>query len=135
MSDSDNSQKSPPVIMIVDGDPYVRKLAGYFLTEAGYQVEYASDGYEALDKSRLAPPDVMLLELMIPRLHGLSLCRLLKSDPVTQNIRIVVFTEVLAAQESAQIAGADSFLSKPVEKTRLVDAVSKVAQPMRNNLL
>ncbi len=58
--------------MIVDGDPFVKELAGHFLTEAGYEVEYALDGYEALDRSRLAPPAVLLVDIIIPKLDGLT---------------------------------------------------------------
>jgi len=134
MSNLDDSQKSRPVIMVVDADPHVRKLAGHFLTDAGYQVEYALDGYEALGKAKKNPPAVILLELIIPKLNGLSLCRLLKTDPATQNIRVVVLS-VLISEKGAQIAGADAFLSKPIEKTRLVDAVSKVVKPTRDTLL
>jgi two-component system chemotaxis response regulator CheY len=111
--------------MIIDADPYVRKLAGHFLSEAGYQVEYALDGQEALVKAKINPPDVILLELIIPKLNGLSLCRLLKNDPKTKSIRVVVLS-VLNSDKGAQIAGADLFLSKPLEKTRLLQAVSKV---------
>jgi len=116
------------MIMIVDADPNVRELAGHFLTEAGYEVEYALDGSEALDKAKKHPPVVILLELIIPKLNGLTLCRLLKTDPATQNIKIVVLT-VLISHKGAQIAGADAFLSKPMEKTRLLDAVSNVINP------
>ena len=111
--------------MIVDADPHIRELAGHFLTEAGYHVEYALDGSEALNKAKKNPPDVILLELMLPKLNGLSLCRMLKTDPVTQNIKVVVLS-VLRSGKGAQLAGADAFMSKPLEKTRLVDAVSKV---------
>jgi DNA-binding response OmpR family regulator len=55
MSNLDDSQKSPPVIMIVDADPHTRNLAGHFLTEAGYKVEYAFDGKEALEKAKKNP--------------------------------------------------------------------------------
>lgn len=114
--------------MIVDADPHVRELAGHFLTEAGYRVEYALDGYEALDRARKTPPDVVLVEIMLPRLDGLALCRLLKSDPATQNIGVLVFS-VLESQKRAQNAGADAFLCKPLEKTRLVDALTKIVKP------
>jgi CheY-like chemotaxis protein len=126
MSDFDISAKSAPVIMIADADPHVRDLAGLFLTEAGYQVEYALNGYEALDKARLAPPSVVLVDVIIPRLGGLALCRLLKSDSVTKNVKVVVFSELSLQEESVQKAGADAFLSKPVEKTRLIDALTKI---------
>jgi CheY-like chemotaxis protein len=125
MNNSADSQKSAPVIMIADADPYVRELAGHFLAEAGYAVEYAFDGYEALDKARQTLPAAILVDIIIPRLDGLALCRLLKSDPITQNIRVVLFS-VLSSVDRAQKAGADAFLFKPIEKHRLVDAVSKV---------
>jgi len=128
MSKFDKSKKSPPVIMIVDGDPFVRELAGHFLTEAGYEVKYALDGYEALDKSREAPPAVLLVDIIVPKLDGIRLCRLLKSDPVTQNIRVIIFSEIFALNqaETAQNSNADSFLAKPLEKKRLLDAVAEM---------
>jgi len=128
MSNLDDSQKSPPVIMIVDADPHTRNLAGHFLTEAGYKVEYAFDGKEALEKAKKNPPDAILLEVIIPKLNGLTLCRLLKTDPATKNIRIVVLS-VLTSKNAAEIVGADAFLSKPLEKIRLVDTFSKIVNP------
>jgi CheY-like chemotaxis protein len=134
MAEPDTSQKSPPVIMIADADPFVRELAGDFLTEAGYEVEYALNGYEALDRARQAPPALLLVDIIIPKLDGLTLCRLLKSDPVTQNIRVIIFSEILALDRArnAQNASADSFLSKPLEKQRLLDAVAKTIDPVRS---
>jgi CheY-like chemotaxis protein len=125
MSASDDIRKSASKIMIADADPYVRELAGHFLTDAGYEVEYALDGYDALDRSRQTPPAVVLVDIIIPRLDGLALCRLLKSDPVTQNIKVVIFS-VLPSLKRAETAGADAFLSKPIEKTRLIETVVKV---------
>jgi CheY-like chemotaxis protein len=134
MIDTDDSQKSLPVIMIADADPNVRELAGIFLTQAGYQVAYALNGYEALDKARLEQPAMLLIDIVIPRLDGLALCRLLKGDPATENIKVMVFSELSSQEERARLAGADAFLSKPVEKTRLVDAVTKIVKPLRSTL-
>ena len=120
--------------MVVDADPHVRELAGYFLIEAGYQVECAGDGIEALGKAKKNPPAAILLELIIPKLNGLSLCRLLKSDPTTRETKIVVLS-VLSSSKGAQIVEADAFLSKPLEKTRLIDAMSKIIKPLRNTIL
>ena len=134
MAEPDNSQKSLQVILIADPDPFVRELAGHFLTEAGYEVEYALTGYEALDRARQAPPALLLVDVIIPKLDGLTLCRLLKSDPVTQKIRVIVFSEILALDRArnAQNASADSFLSKPLEKKRLLDAVAEIIEPVRS---
>jgi CheY-like chemotaxis protein len=95
----DKSQKSPPVVMIVDGDPYVRELAGHFLAEVGYEVEFALNGYEALDRCRESPPAVLLADIIIPKLDGTK---------------------------------ADSYLSKPLEKKRLLDAVAEMIEPLRS---
>jgi CheY-like chemotaxis protein len=138
MTAPEDSEKSPPVIMIVDADPHVRELAGYFLAEAGYKVEYALDGYDALDRVRKTPPAVLLVDIIVPKLDGLALCRLVKSDPVTENIRVVVFSEILALNraQNAKNACADSFLSKPLEKTRLLNTVAEmIGPPARSNLL
>jgi CheY-like chemotaxis protein len=116
---------SSAAVLIVDADPHIRELAGHFLSEAGYQVDYALDGYEALDKARRSLPNLILLELILPKLNGLALCRLLKTDPVTHGIVIMVHS-VLPPLSSAKVAGADAFLSKPVEKTLLLDAVTRV---------
>ncbi len=130
----DKSQKSPPVVMIVDGDPYVRELAGHFLAEVGYEVEFALNGYEALDRCRESPPAVLLADIIIPKLDGLTLCRLLKSDPVTQNIRVIIFSEIFALNQAqnAEKTKADSYLSKPLEKKRLLDAVAEMIEPLRS---
>jgi CheY-like chemotaxis protein len=134
MIDSDDSEKTAPVIMIADADPNVRELAGIFLTQAGYHVEYALNGYEALDRARLDQPDLVMVDIIIPRLDGLALCRLLKGDPATRKIKVLVFSELSSQEERAQIAGADAFLSKPVEKTRLVDAITKIIKPLWSTL-
>lgn len=127
MRNPNHPQSAPATILIVDADPHIRELAGYFLTEAGYAVEFALDGYEALDKAKNAHPCVILLELIIPKLNGLALCRLLKSDPHTKDVKIVIHS-VLPPLKSAKVAGADWFLSKPVERTLLLDAVFQVVE-------
>jgi len=81
-----------------------------------------------LEKAKKNPPDAILLEVIIPKLNGLTLCRLLKTDPATKNIRIVVLS-VLTSKNAAEIVGADAFLSKPLEKIRLVDTFSKIVNP------
>lgn len=115
-------------VLVVDADPHIRELAGHFLVEAGYQVDYALDGYDALDKARKSIPTVILLELIIPKLNGLALCRLLKTDEATRDIVIVVHS-VLPPLSSAKVAGADAFLSKPVEKDLLLEAIFEAINP------
>lgn len=108
------------IVMIADSDQNVRNLVSRFLVDAGYIVSCADDGYKALDSARLAPPMALLTEVLLPRLDGLALCRLIKSDSATENITSVIVLSVLAAEERAIKSGADAFMQKPLEKNRLL---------------
>lgn len=108
----------PKTVYVVDRDLYVRRLVKTFLGDA-YVVEFFDDGYAALDRVRQVAPAVLITEILIPRLDGLALCRLLKGDPVTQDVPIVVVS-MLAASKRARESGADAFVGKPLERTRLM---------------
>lgn len=108
------------IVMIADSDQHVCNLLSRFLADAGYTVTRADDGYKALDSARLEPPMAILTEVLLPRLDGLALCRLIKSDAATENITSVIVLSVLAAEERALTAGADAFMQKPLEKKRLL---------------
>jgi two-component system response regulator MprA len=114
-------------ILLVDRDPYVRRLVKQFLDEA-YVVEFADDGYSALDHVRASPTCAVIAEILIPRLDGLALCRSIKGDPATQQVPILVIS-VLAAEGRARQSGADAFLKKPLEKTSLVAALRSSMDP------
>lgn len=110
------------LILVVERDPHVRELEAHFLHEAGYAVEFAVDGRAALERARELLPELIITEILVPKLDGLSLCRQLKSDPKTQDITVVVFS-ILAARLRAEEAGADAFLMKPLAEHRLVGTV------------
>jgi CheY-like chemotaxis protein len=109
-------------VLIVERDPHVRALAAHFLTEAGHRVEVSADGHEALDKVRTRRPDLVLCEILVPKLDGLALCRQLKTNPETRHILVVVVS-ILAAGPRANDAGADGFLLKPLAQHRLIAMV------------
>lgn len=111
-----------PTVLVVDTNPQVRKLMRYFLEQAGYEVDFLEDGYPALDRIRLRQPTLLITDVLLPHLDGLTLCRLLKSDPVTRHVPVLIYS-VLDIEEKAREAGADSFLSKPIEKQRLLALV------------
>jgi CheY-like chemotaxis protein len=110
------------LVLVVERDPHVRELEAHFLDRAGFAVEFATDGTEALTQARAMHPDVVLTEILVPKLDGLSLCRELKGDPATRDIAILVFS-MLAAGTRALEAGADAFLLKPLAEHRLIAAV------------
>src|SRR5215213_6736681 len=111
-----------PMILVVERDPHVRALAAQFLAEAGYQVELSVDGQEALERVRTVAPDLVICEILVPKLDGLALCRQLKANPETSHIPVLVFT-ILAASARAKEAGADEFMMKPLAQHRLTAMV------------
>jgi CheY-like chemotaxis protein len=112
-------------ILIVERDRHVRALAAHFLGEAGHRVEVVSDGVEALAHARTLKPDLLVSEILVPKLDGLALCRQLKSDPETAHI-LVLIVSILAANARVADAGADGFLLKPLAQQRLVGMVEEL---------
>ena len=113
------------IILVVERDPHVRDLEAYFLHEAGFVVEFAPDGHAALALARRLVPDIVITEILVPRMDGLALCRALKGDAATAHVRVLVFS-ILAAAARAREAGADAFLMKPLAERRLVDTVREL---------
>lgn len=113
------------LILVVERDPHVRELEQYFLEDAGYEVEFAEDGLAALRKARELHPQIVITEILVPKLDGLALCRALKGDPATRDIAVLVFS-ILMAEGRAREVGADSFLHKPLAEKRLVETVREL---------
>ena len=113
------------IILVVERDPHVRELEAYFLEEAGFMVEFAADGAAALELARAVRPDIVITEVLVPKLDGLSLCRAIKTDPGLSDTVVLVFS-ILAALSRASEAGADAFLMKPLAERRLVDTVRQL---------
>jgi len=113
------------MILCVERDPYVRELETFFLTEAGFSVTFADDGVKALELAQQLHPNVIITEILVPRLDGLALCRRLKSDPATSDIAVLVFS-LLSAESRAKDAGADAFLPKPLSPQLLKERVRSV---------
>jgi CheY-like chemotaxis protein len=117
--------RSSALILVVERDPHVRALETYFLEQAGYTVEFCEDGEVALERAREVLPTIVVSEILIPRRDGLSVCRTLKQNPVTQHILVLIFS-ILAAEDRAREAGADGFLRKPVNDAQLIGAVERL---------
>ena len=110
------------LILVVERDPHIRELEAHFLNEAGFAVEFATDGRAALERARTLLPDIIISEILVPKLDGLALCRELKADTHTRGITVLIFS-ILAASSRATEAGADAFLMKPLAENRLVSTV------------
>ncbi|WP_350601144.1 EAL domain-containing protein [Pseudomonas sp. 65/3-MNA-CIBAN-0223] len=108
-------------LLIVDDETHVRKLLQILLQNQGYQTQTASSGEEALAMIAQQPPDLILLDIMMPGMDGYEVARHLKTDKATSNIPIIMLSAL--GEHSARIsgleAGAEDFLSKPVESAEL----------------
>ena len=139
MSSPVNNHSSPDspaqraLILVVERNTAVQRLERFFLEQAGYSVEFASDGQLALARAQELRPKIVVTEILVPRLDGLSLCRALKSDPRTSSIIILVFSH-LHAEDRALEAGADAFMVKPIEEESLIDIVSKLLEIRRERV-
>jgi len=108
--------------LVVERNPIVQRLEKYFLEQAGYEVEFATDGAAALARAKELRPAILVTEILVPRIDGLTLCRKLKSETETKDILVLVFSH-LEAEERAREAGADAFLAKPLGETRLLETL------------
>lgn len=108
-------------ILVVDDIDTNRMALRHFLKPFGFQVEEATDGVEALEKVAAGPPDLILLDVMMPRKDGLEVCRELKSDPATALIPVVFMTALDKNEDhvAALEAGGDDFLNKPFNRALL----------------
>ena len=112
-------------ILVVEDDPDIAELMRRYLQKGGFEVEVRSAGGDALNAIAANPPDLLVLDLMLPQISGLEICRLVRSDERTATVPIIMVTA--RADESERIAGldlgADDYLAKPFSPGELVARV------------
>ena len=113
------------LVLVVERDPNVRELESFFLSVAGYSVDFADDGQAALNLARERKPAIIVTEIMVPKLDGLALCRAIRQDPAMADTMVLIFS-ILAAHGRAREAGADAFLMKPLAERALVHTVREL---------
>jgi len=118
--------KNKPKILVVDDEERNLRLMEAMLIPLGYEVVLAQDGIEALNRVRKIPPDVILLDVMMPKINGLEVARQLKEDEGTKIIPVVMVTALKEVEDRVKAleVGADDFLSKPVDKSELIATVN-----------
>ena len=117
-----------PKILVVDDEPEAVELVEFNLKQAGFDVATAADGAEALKKARAVSPALILLDLMLPEIDGLEVCKLLRRDPVTAGIPIIMLT-AKAAEIDRVLGlelGADDYVTKPFSPRELVLRIRKI---------
>lgn len=114
-----------PLALIVDDDPMDVKLLNAILSEEGFHTDIAYDGAEAIEKAHKCSPDMILLDIMMPGINGYEVTQILKNDPETSNIPIILVTALDSEEDKIRgmEVGANEFLNKPINKTELIARV------------
>ena len=119
------------VVLVVDDDPRSRELMRIVLAAEGCRVQLAADGFEALGMLRAQAPDLVLVDLRMPGMHGLEFCRRVRATDGVAEIPVVVLSGVTDEASRAEVlaAGADGFLAKPMDRRALRDCLSAIRHP------
>ena len=123
-----NQGQSRGRVLVVDDEPDLVRILQFGLQSAGYTVESAADGQEGLKKAREVKPDIILLDLMLPKLDGYKICRLLKFDERFKQIPIIILSA--RTQEGDQALalemGANRFVTKPYNFSEILVHVEEL---------
>jgi len=114
-------------VLIVDDEPSIVLSLQFLLSREGYEVAVARDGESALAQAALEPPDLVVLDLMLPGMDGYEVCRRLRESPATASTRIVVVTA--RGREAERVRGleegADAYVTKPFSTRELIATVGR----------
>jgi len=124
-TEAENKQERDTVVLVVDDNQQNRELLQAYLEDVDCYTVAANDGLEALEILAKDPPDLVLLDVMMPKMSGFEVCRRIKNNPKTTDIPVIMVT---ALNEFGDIergidSGTDDFLSKPVNKLELLTRV------------
>ncbi|XXF76508.1 response regulator [Myxococcaceae bacterium GXIMD 01537] len=120
---------NPPFqILLVEDEPVIRELVRSMLSDGEVDVVCAANGVEGLKLAKSQPFHLILMDVVLPHLDGVSVCRILKSDPVTARVPLYMLTGKAKKSdvESATLAGADGYIHKPFRGTELMALVERL---------
>jgi CheY-like chemotaxis protein len=125
---TENNQRPSKILVVDDNAQNLELLIEYLQTIDNVETSTAVDGIEALEMVQQVEPDLILLDIMMPRMSGFEVCRKLKSDPNTRDIPIIMVTALneLSDIERGVESGTDDFLSKPVNRLELITRVKSL---------
>lgn len=117
----------PKKILLVDDEPDILAVTVTRLETSGYEVLIAKDGEEALELLNEVKPDLILLDLLLPKMQGDELCKKLKSDIKFKHIPIILFTaSIIRVPAKVREIGADDYITKPFESDNLLYKIKKL---------
>jgi CheY-like chemotaxis protein len=128
-SNGDGASRRPPsTILLIDDDEDSRVMYSAVLMRAGYRVLFARNGADGVDIATHARPDLILMDLVMPRLNGYAALRGLRDDPTTARIPVIALTGQVSQAEAPQVkeAGFEDVLVKPILPQRVLNAVQRI---------
>ncbi|MCA9945094.1 MAG: response regulator [Ardenticatenaceae bacterium] len=119
-----------PRVLIVDDEPMTRNLLRLMLERAGFEISEAEDGLKALMILAEELPDVLLLDVMMPNLDGLTVCKKLREQPETSLLPIILLSARTGSEavKLGMAAGATRYLGKPISRDQLIHTIREVLQ-------
>lgn len=123
-----------PLVLVADDDNNLRKILCLFLKNARYETVEAANGREALQMAKSQEPDLILMDIMMPMLDGFTVCRLLKDDPETRGIPVLICTAKNRKEDlvAAIKAGAEDYIIKPFTKETVISKIQKALSAKTN---
>ncbi len=128
------AERSGTLVLVADDEPNIRETISFILEMEGFQVACAEDGEDAWEKIISLQPKVVLLDAMMPRLDGFSLCRRVRAEQATAGVRIIMVTALgqHADRERALAAGADRYVAKPFDEDELLRGIRELLEGSPN---
>ncbi len=128
-----NKYKSKPKVLVAEDDQSIAKTIEYNLCKAGYEVYIVSDGEYVLDQAKSISPDIMLIDWMLPGMHGTTICRLMRADKHTGNIPIIMISS--KGEDLDKVIGldhgADDYITKPISPIELLARIKAILRRIR----
>ena len=113
-----------PKVLVVDDDPAILEICSDLLQTEGYTVSVATNGQQALEQIRTDPPQVILMDIMMPVLDGVEACRQVKANPATAEIPVVLMSaRTNLTRQSQELASADALVAKPFDIDHLLNTI------------
>lgn len=122
------STRTQKLLLVVDDSPTGRKVVSESLRSKGYEVIAAEDGEQALDLAFRRQPDLVVLDIVLPKKNGFQVCRHLKAEPHTKHIKVVLLSSKILASDRqwGMKQGADAYITKPFEMPDLLSTVEGI---------
>ena len=115
-------------ILLVEDEPSVIELMNIYLSRRGYEIFNVADGTEVMNQVRVVKPDIIILDIMLPKLNGFEVCGLIKSDPALKHIPVMILSALVQKSEIEMgiRMGADLYMTKPFQNTELLANIEKL---------